>query len=189
MGVHQLAMPTKTDETMKGIQLPPFGWEAPKTEIMTFLRDEIKSNINSSLSILGLTSTENAQGSETALGKMVDREELFSTLIMISNQVFSLYEFTIRAIIDYRYGDDSLYPTINYPQTFAIRSESELTAELASAKTNGLPEPAYRQLLMEYMNRRFANNELSAKSTNLAFFADRLIMLQSIEIAQKKLSV
>jgi hypothetical protein len=187
LGVYQIKMPTRTDDTTKGMQLPPFGWEAPDPTILEYLRAEIKDNMTSAMAVLGLVSDSNVQGSDTALGKMIDREESFSMLLSISNQIFTLYQFTLDCINDYRYMNDN-YATVTQPKTFAIRTETELSQELTNAKEKGMPEIAIRQLLLEYLERRFATSENNTKIVDLAFYVDRIMNLTNAEIAQKKLN-
>jgi hypothetical protein len=190
MGVYQIRMPSRHDDTTKDLPTPPAGFFAPDTTILDFLRNEIDKNKNNAMQILNLSSTTDAQGSETALGKMVDREDAFAMIMGISNQLFELFENTIKCLLDFRYGQDApnYYPTVNYPKNFNIRSEAELTAEIATAKQFNLPEIAYRNMVIEFMSRRFSDNELDNKLLNIAFYTDRIIMLSSLEIAQKKAS-
>jgi len=187
LGVYQIKMPTQTNDITKGMQLPPFGWEAPDPTILDYLRKEIKDNITSALSVLGIVSNSDVQGSDTALGKMIDREESFSMLLSISNQIFDLYQFSLDCINDYRYQNDN-YAIVTAPKTFAIRTEDELSEELNKAKESGMPEIAYRQLLLEYFDRRFATSEYNKQMIDLAFYVDRLLNLSNGDIAQKKLN-
>lgn len=190
LGVYQVKMPTNLNEASAQAKIPPFGWDAPNTEILSFLREEIEKNKRDALSVLNLQSDSDVKGSDTALGKMVDREDAFSMLMVISNQIFENFEFAIKAIIDMRYQEagSNYYPNINYPKNFNIRSEAELTQEVAIAKSQNLPEFAFRQLTIELMNRRFSENNTQSKVLDIVFYSDRLIMLSSLEVAQKKAS-
>lgn len=189
LGVYQIKMPSRTDDSAKGLQLPPFGWESPKFDPMAFLRSEIELHKNESLSILNLqNSTTNAQGGDTALGKIIDREELFSFILSISNQLFELFEISGKAIAQMRYGPAIVLPSISYPKNFSIRNENDITAEIAQAKTAGAPDIAIRALLVEYMNIRFNTDLNTTKITDIVFVADKIITLSSAEIAQKILS-
>jgi hypothetical protein len=188
LGVYQVKAPTRTDDSSKDIQTPPFGFIAPDPGTMEFLRSEIENNKNEALSILNLFSNSDIKGSDTALGKQIDREDSFSFIQSISNQNFELYEFSHKVILQMRYGLDVKLPVINYPKNFAIRNEEELTQELSEAKKNGMPEIAIRKILEDYMITRFNSQEETLKAVDLTFYADRLICLTSMEISQKKLS-
>jgi len=189
LGVYQVQAPnqrgTGTDSTMT---IPPFGWVSPDPLIMEFLRKEIESNKSEALSILNLFSNSDVKGSETALGKQIDREDSFSFVLSISNQNFELFDFSHKVILEMRYGKGVKLPVISYPKNFAIRNEAELTEELSNAKTKGMPEIAIRKILEEYLITRFNTQEETMKAVDLSFYADRLICLSTQEIAQKKLS-
>ncbi len=189
LGVYQVKAPNQNaNGGSENMQIPPFGWVAPEPSIMEFLRKETQSNEQKALSILNLSSPSDVKGSDTALGKQIDREESFSFVQDISNQNFELFEFSTKCILQMRYGLEVDLPVISYPKNFAIRNENELTEELANAKTSGLPEIAIRKILQDYLITRFNADVPTMKMVDLTFYADRLICLSSTEVAQKKLS-
>lgn len=189
LGVYQIKMPTRTNDITKDLNMPPFGWESPKFDPMEFLRKEIELHKNEALSILNLqNSVTNAQGSDTALGKIIDREELFSFILSISNQLFELYENSMKAIIDMKSVKEVEHPNISYPKNFSIRNENDITQEISAAKAANAPDIAIRALLIEYLNIRFNTESNTTKIVDLAFAADRLITLSSLEIQQKLLA-
>lgn len=188
LGVYQIKAPTRSDDSSKDIETPPFGWEAPNPDIMNFLRTEIDINELKALSVLSLTSSSKVKGSETALERMIDRDEQFSLISTISNQTFDLFEFSTKVILEMRYGTGVELPIITQPRNFAIRNEQDLTMEISQAKQNGLPDIAIRNLLLEYLQTRFNAQEEATKMINAAFYSDRLVSLSSLEVAQKKLS-
>lgn len=189
LGVTLLKTPNKYSTDEEKISGAPFGWESPDAQILEFLRKEIQLGSSDALSILNLnTSNSDVKGAETALGKLVDREDMFTVLLSISNQIFELFEFSHKCIIQMRYGKEEDLPVISYPRTFSIRNEHDLTEEIAKAKENGLPDIAIRQLLIEYLYTRFSTQEETTKVVDLAFAVDRLISLSTQDIVQKKLS-
>jgi hypothetical protein len=189
LGVYQVKAPNQNaNGGSPDMQIPPFGWVAPDPSIMEFLRKETVINEQKALSILNLSSPSDVKGSDTALGKQIDREESFSFVQDISNQNFELFEFSTKCILQMRYGANVELPVISYPKNFSIRNESELTEELANAKTSGLPEIAIRKILSDYLITRFNADVPTMKMVDLTFYADRLICLSTTEVAQKKLS-
>lgn len=186
MGTYSVPLPDKFTPEMAGLSMPPAGYIQPEIETPKFLDAQIDKNINRGLSILNLNvSNSEAKGGETALGKQIDREEMFSFLASISSQVFGLFEFSLMTIQKMRYGVDSSSPIVNYPKNFSIRNENDLTLEISSAKAQGMPDIAQRQLLLEYLNTRFNNNETASKVIKLVLYTDRLATLSSAEIAIK----
>lgn len=184
MGTYTVPMPDRLNPETPN--MPPGGYINPEIETPKFLDEQIDKNINRGLSILNLNiSNSDVKGGDTALGKQIDREEMFSFLVHISSQVFHLFEFSLMTIQKMRYGITAEPPVINYPKNFAIRNEHDLTQEISTAKSQGMPDVAQRQLLIEYLNTRFNNNEQASKIIKLVFYADRLAMLSNPEIAAK----
>lgn len=187
LGKVQIKAPNGFDKEQ--FKPPFFGYESPNPDILKFLREEIELNKQDALSVLNLNnSTSDPKGSETALGKIIDREDEFTVLLSISNQVFELLEFSIKCIVQMRYGTSEKLPVVSRPRTFSIRSEYDLTEEISKAKDYGLPDIAIYQLLMEWLHTRFSTQEETTKVFEIAFATDRLISLSAQDIAQKKLS-
>ena len=188
-GVYQLKSPTRLQEGDAQIPTPPLGFVAPGTEILNFLKDEIRSQIQDAFTILNIDiSNSTVKGGDTALGKQIDREEMFSFLLQISNEIFSAYEFGISTMGLMRYGFDSAgnpyfaTPKISYPRTFAIRSEQDLTVEITTAKAGGLPDIAIRELLEQWLSVRFNSQEEVSTIVDLVFKVDRLVTKSDVDI-------
>lgn len=187
LGVYQIKEPTATEGS--GIPTPPFGYVSPDPAVLEFLRSEIDANEDKALSILNLhVGNSQVKGSDVALTRQIDREEAFSMLLGISNQVFQLFEFSHKCILEMRYGPEVELPVISYPRNFAIKNEQELTAEIAEAKEKGLPDLVIRNLILEYLKVRFNYQEEVSQIVDLAFNVDRIITLSTMDIQQKKLS-
>jgi hypothetical protein len=187
LGVTQIKVPNNSNNEASNMSIPPLGWVAPDPTILEFLRSEISKNGEQALSILNLnTSNSDVKGGETALGKQIDREELFSFIKGISDELFDLYEFSHKCLLQMRYGEIEL-PEISYPKTFSIRSENDLTIEIAAANANGMPDIGKRKLVEEYMYTRF-NDEETEKIIKITVASDRLAFLNSLEIQAQKLS-
>lgn len=180
--VHEIKIPDRLDKREMP-PTPPFGFEAPDSEILEFTRKEIRDQTIQAFLFINIDiSNSNVSGSETALGKQIDREELFSFLLQISNESFDSLMFTIRAISQMRYGIDIEQPMITAPQDFAIRSSKDLTQELSEARTSKIPSVAFKMLLEEYLMSRFSSNIDLKKVTNLVFVTDRVVMFTQTEI-------
>lgn len=185
-GTYSIPLPDRLNPETGNVGMPPAGYIQPEIETSKFLDEQIDKNISRGLSILNLdVSNSDVKGSDSALGKQIDREEQFSFLVQISSQIFHLFEFSLATIQKMRYGVDAEVPTVNYPKNFSIRTEYDLTEEINKAKESGMPDIGIRQLIIEYFNTRFNNNELASKVINLVFYTDRLVTLSSQEIQQK----
>ena len=186
MGTYVVPMPDRLNPEVANVSLPPAGYINPEITTPEFLVKEIDKNLNRAASILNLDfSNSDVQGGETALGKQIDREELFSVLLNESSQTFHLFEFTIDTILGMRYMGIEEYCSVNYPKNFSIRTENDLTIEISKAKESGMPDVGIRQLIIEYYNTRFTVSEHAKKIIDLVFFADRLVTLSNQDIQVK----
>lgn len=169
--------------------IPPFGYvnKAEATEQIRLLIDEQDTNISRAFAMINMeVSNSNVKGTETALGKSIDREELFSFILQISNESFDLLERVDNAIGTIRYGRDAWKPVeIGYPQNFAIRSDLDLTMEIGEARKAGVPSVVIQQLTEDYTQKRFNNQAVVERESDLIFNVDRMWQFSSIEITQK----
>lgn len=163
---------------------PPGIWyTAPPAEPLKFVFDKIKYDVYTAFSFLNIDVTNSkVKGSETALGKQIDREAFFSFLMRISGEVFSLYEYTIDCMGKMRYGAAFMVPKIAEPTSFQIRTESDLTEEIAEGKKAGLPDIIMRQLTRELMSKRFSSIENIEDIVNLVFAVDKFVTFNTVEI-------
>lgn len=186
-GTYKVKTPTSTDPTQVGI--PPFGYVAPDPQILEFLQKQIDSNMSLAESILNISSSDSSvKGNETALGKQIDREELFSMLLLTSNQIFELFQTSIKTITEMAYGLDTDYIQINPPRTFTIRTDLDITTEISLAKEKNLPLFVLVMLMKEYLQIRFNNSDYANRVLEIVFYVDRLAVMSNLEIAQQRLS-
>ena len=185
-GVTQIQMRTNISPGAGDVPIPPFGFVSPPVDALRLIREQIQQDIAESFSFLNINvSPSNVVGSETALGKMIDREELFSFLLKISSELFELLSNTIQAIGQMRYMDNFTMPEIKPPVTFEIRSEKELIEEINQARESDLPLPAFKLLINEWIRKRFNNNIHIEKIIDIVFRYDSLITFTEQEIAVK----
>lgn len=178
MVTKQLLIPDAMQEDNDINKVPPPGvwYVAPNPDVPKFVYEKYKQDVIDAFMFLNMdVSNSDVKGSETALGKQIDREELFAMLLRISNEIFGLFHKGIKAIGEMRYGSGFKTPVVSAPTSFSIRSEQDLLAELAEAKKSGVPDVALREILREYFSKRFSNQAHIEKITNLAFGVDRLI--------------
>lgn len=184
MMVKQVTMPDNLNmgESSNSFSPPGIWYVAPSAEPLEFIDKKIDHLINAAFMFINIdVSNSEVKGSETALGKQIDREELFSFMMRISNELFDLLEFTIKTMGEMRYGKSFVMPEVNAPVSFQVRSEKDLTEELGEAKKAGLPEIALREIITQTMSKRFSSQVLVEKSTNLIMAVDRLVTMSNIE--------
>ncbi len=188
LGVIQLQTPDRMNpDSLKDVGTPPAGYIAPDTKVLEFAYNKLNNDIINAFAFVNIdVSNSSVKGTETALGKTIDREELFSFLLLVSDELFDLLDFTHDILGKIRYGIDFETPYITKPVNFAMRSDEELTNELIAARTAQIPDIAIRKLLEEYALSRFNTDESVVKFIDLVSNVDRLITLTQQEIAIQK---
>jgi hypothetical protein len=187
MGVTQVPMPTGFDMSKQAMSPPFLGFVEPSTDNLRFLREEIENYIAKAASMMKLDITETtANGSETATGDLISREETFALLKGISAQIFDLFEWSLDAIVTMRFLNKAKVPTVIPPRTFELRRDTDITQEITNLKAAGMPDIVIVQAMKEYMDIRFGLSIDSQQILDLATVSDRILTLTSDEILKKK---
>jgi len=172
------------------VPFPGFAYVSPDPTILQFNQQKIKEDIERAFMFLNIdVSVDKAGtgGSKTATQSKIDREELFSFLLIISEELFGLLRFSINTILQLRYPNSQKSEvTICQPMTFEIRSLDEITAEIQSAQTNNAPDAVIRELLKEYVVLRFSTAKNLDVVLKAAFYCDALITKSDASIALLK---
>lgn len=188
MSVKQFTIPDPMngDDTMSKWPAPGVWYVAPDPSTLEFVYKKLQNDIWQAFGFINLdVSNSDVKGTETALGKQIDREELFSFLMRISSEIFSLLHFTIETIGKMRYGESFNTPLVSPPTSFSIRNEYDLTEELTEAQEANIPDIARREIIREYCQKRFSNNRDIEKIVNLVFVVDRFITSSPTDLISK----
>ncbi|MCK5301378.1 MAG: hypothetical protein KAJ21_05685, partial [Thermoplasmatales archaeon] len=182
--------PTATEGN---IPTPPLGFVAPGTEILDFLRKEIEFHLLQAREQLKVgSSRSNVIASDTALSRMIDREETFTFIKGISDHNFDLYRWSIDMIGMMRQGERYIKPTITEPDTFEIKTSNDLAEEYNESVKAGMPTLVSDMLLNQYVDKKFSDDPVNAKKLDVQVKIDRLISISpeniSKGIAQRNIS-
>lgn len=181
--VAQVKPPGRLDGDIP-LPTPPFGYVTPELTGLEFFDRQFEKQVARAFANLSIdVSAEVASGRETATGKLIDREELFSFLLTFASELFDLFGFAAYCIGRMRYGKNFVEPVISKPVTFAMRSEADLVEELKLASEANMPEPTFRRLYSEYNAVRFTNSEEITKSMDIAMSVDALAMMKPVDVA------
>ena len=185
----ELKMPSgKFDANSPAPPTPPFGFEAPDIKILDFLQQNIMNTIVQAFEFIGINvSTTDVKGSKdmTATQRVIDREEFFSFLTTVSNELFGLLRWSLGTIGQMRYGVNYLTPEVKKPVNFSLRTFKELTEEIGIAREKGIPETAIVKLLQEYVEARFHTSEKFMKMMNIVIQLDPLVVDQDQDMLMK----
>lgn len=156
LGVTQIQVPNRLNDS-QSLPFDPVTYVSKDPSMIESLRKEINEAIEVAFRFMGIEiSMDKKSGNETATGKLIDRENLFSFLTEYSNQIFQLMAWSIMILGRSRY-EDFQQPKIKKPSTFALRSESDLSEELRDNKE--LPDAVKAEMTRELLDIRFGDND------------------------------
>ena len=187
MGVKQVYIGDRLTQGAEGLSMPPAGYIAPDTATLEFRHSKYLKDVEQAFAFLNIdVSNSDVKGTEnTALGKKIDREELFSFLLLISDEQFDLLSWTIDLSGKMRYGNFEI-PEITKPIDFSIRSNEELIEEMVAAKEALVPDIVIQKQLKEYALSRFNTSKEVTKFLDIVFKTDRLLTLTQEDIVLQK---
>ncbi len=171
------------------IPFPGFTYISPDPTILEFNETKITTDIEKAFMFMNidvsLNGTNTTTGDfKTATQSKIDRDELFSFLLIISEELFSLLQFSIDTIIKLRYptGAANTGYTLCRPVTFEIRSLNELTTEIQTAQASNAPDAVMRELLKEYVTLRFSAAKNLDTILQAVFYCDPLVTKSNPDI-------
>lgn len=187
-GVLLLKPKSLTDAGDTGVTNAGMSYASPPIDTPQFLRTEIQNNQNEARKILHLhTSNSEVKGSDnmTATGMSLDVKALYAFIKPISDQIFDLYKFILKAIGDIRYNESFKEPTLIYPQQFDFYTEGEYLTQISEGIEKGLPGFMTQSSVRNYIESMYFSDERQSKVYDLILKSDRLIHLTPEEITSK----
>jgi hypothetical protein len=160
-GVRQSLSPTSTYQVRatRGMNennilplTPPVQFAAPSSDILRYGKEMLNELLSNAFNFLFQSEKADAG---TATGKQLELQEFHSFLVEFSNSVFDDLEFLFEAIANLRYNGEIVLPQISRPTEFSFKTNAEITAEIAEARKNNLPETYLSALLNESAETRF----------------------------------
>ena len=173
LGTYQVLMTDAQGRGKTNFPTNPLQFVSPDPTILEFTRKEIKEAIHEAFALLNIdVSNELARGSETALGKQIDREELFAFLLTLTTECFDLAQNSIEALGQIRYGKEFKAPVITPPTTFKLREDRELMEEISHPD---VPDHIKRAQLAELHDVRFSSDSVTQARFRLIRIADKFL--------------
>jgi len=177
--VTQVQVPNRMNDS-EPLPFDPVTYVKKDSSMIDALRNEVNHNVAVSFSFMGIEiSLDKKSGKETATGKLIDREELFSFISKYSNQMFNLIKWGIDILGNVRYVDFQS-PSVKPPVSFALRSETDLSAELRDSQD--LPDAIRGEMTKELMSVRFANNDKLKMTVDLKQKIDNYYLQSTTDV-------
>jgi len=177
-----------TDRYETDGQTPPFpnvAFVSPDVDPLRFLKEDIDSNLSNAFTSLNIPVTiDKVDGTETATGRLIDREEFYSFLVHLAKENFGQLDLLMWWVGLMRYGNDYQGHVIHEPNEFTIRSSAELTDELKTAKEAGLPDMVIGELSRQYIQTRLTTDSDADRLNEVIEHIDSLRHQSTEQITQ-----
>jgi hypothetical protein len=149
---YKLPMPRAGFDGETTLPNPAVGYVSPPQEPQKYLTERIKEDKDVAFDWLGINySNSNAKASETALGKMIDREELYSSLDSYLRDFGVTMQWFIDIFVDLKYPEkQDLSVVLKLYSNFKTTSSAEINLMFTQLLSENAPMNVVRPLLKEY---------------------------------------
>ncbi len=187
---HIVEAPSALSDTDK-LPFPGIAYVTPPSEILDFNQKKIEKDIVTAFTFINIDVSNKTSGPDaTATEVKIDRDELHTFLLSISNELYHLLSDFVNTAAKIRYMDTMAEYRIEVspPQNFDLRTAAELTEEISKAKTSGLPAVGFNALNQEWVEQRFNQNGSVVKINKMVAIIDPYSNCSSQEVIQLKTS-
>jgi hypothetical protein len=176
---------TSVSEGDSGLSGEYLKFVSPPMDTLTFLRAEIEQQMAKSRRILHLPSSDESGTigeSSTATGSLNKLRSLYAFIKPISDQLFTIYEFSLVTIGKMRYGD--LFGGVNlvYPTSFDISTPSDYLAVISEGVKAGVPPSITFSNVYNYIRAIHYTDEETSAVYDLIINADELLLMSNADI-------
>lgn len=174
-----------TDQKSNTTALNAMAYVAPSVEIPKHLEELVAEKISRAKEVLHLRSQPRGSGDISATEKNRDKENTEAFIRPISDQIWSIAELIIesmgRLIAPEQYEENK--PNIIRPTTFDLVSAEDYVTAISEARKSDLPEVIIQDMVYRYMAKVHKNSSLSMQIYELIESSDRLIAVDSADVA------
>lgn len=185
----ELLLRPKTRENDGDIDFSePLKYVAPETGVLDYLDKKITQDETRARQILHMKTSESmVRGSDniTATGAAIDQKAQYAFIQGVSDQMFHIYEFVLNVINDMRYGEYALPPSVTYPKSFDLQTESDLMLQISEAIKAGLPGFVIHAIIYKFIQSLFYTDKKTTDLYELIVETDRLLILSNDDINMK----
>ena len=176
---------TSLSEGDSGLSGEYLKFVSPPMDTLTFLRTEIEQQMAKSRRILHLPSSDESGTigeASTATGSLNKLRSLYAFIKPISDQLFTIYEFSLVTIGKMRYGD--LFGGVNlvYPTSFDISTPSDYLAVISEGVKAGVPPSITFSNVYNYIRAIHYTDEETSAVYDLIINADELLLMSNADI-------
>lgn len=176
---------TSMNDGDSGISGDYLKFVSPPMDTLDFLRKEIDSLLFKSRQILHLPSSDSSVSfgeSNTATGSLNKLRALHAFIKPISDQIFTIYEFTLETIGRMRYGEYFGGFNLVYPTSFDINTPSDYLALISEGQKAGVAPSITFANMYNYIKAINYTDEETTAIYDLILEADELLLMNSADI-------
>jgi len=166
-------------EGQEKMEFPGVTYIDKPTEIVTLLTDDIKELIKKGFEAINMDILNEVGENQSGVAKTIDRSDLDSFLLSISNRLFNIYSMAAYYIGYFRYSNvlqdwQDYLPDVNKPTNFDVLTSGMLADILQAAKQAKLNPHLIDELEKDYVNKQFGSNEKLRRKHTLYIELDPL---------------
>lgn len=133
----------------------PVIWHSPDIAPLENYQQAYEKMYLSCEKALGLDKTNEVQ---SGIAKTIDKEDVYSMYMKISDNVFRIIERIYDLIESYRNPQSFVKPVVIKPTSFDMRSETDLINEIKLLKESQAPANVLKEVYRELFRKRYAGN-------------------------------
>ena len=161
---------------------------APDTAILEYLKKKCQEEKDGAREVLHLRTTTDVAsgGDDTATGRLIDHESMYSFIRPIVDEGYDVFEGVIDAITYMRYGKEYSAPKVIRPTDMFEKTSAELLDQYINAVKNGMPPIVIKRFMDQYIKSLFYKSETEKKIWKLAMSVDTIAPLSNEEVRSLK---
>lgn len=170
-----------------GGDITPIEFVSPDTAGLEFVQNSAEKDKAEARYMMHLRqSPTNVQGGEreTATVAGIDQKQHYKFVKPINDQTFDLFEWMVEQMIWQRYRSD-VVPSFERPKSFDFRTTNDYLEDIKNAREAGLPDQVVSMLVYKFLGSLHFGNSETAKAITLMSKADRLLAVDSNDLAVK----
>lgn len=157
-----LAPPRPGDSSMP---TPPIGYVQKNTDIVRIQEERIRQHVYDALAAINMEFLAETPLSQSGVAKQVDREELYSFVHSVAEDIVRIMDEVCYDICAWRYGGitadiNSLIPYIHVPERFDMLSGKVLVEELAQMVSSKVDPAIINAAQIELAGKKFNDSTI-----------------------------
>lgn len=155
------------------VSVPLLEYVSPSTDILTSSKEAWETLLFRMEYALGVNSTG---ANQSGVAKVIDREELYSLISAITNNVYeNIVYLSLKYIESFVNYQQFTAPTVIKPTNFILKTTDDLAVELTEAMVKALPSTLTNKILSDYTSKRFNGDAVAQRKIDIQILIDPIV--------------